>query len=154
VTTRQSEREIRHAMEVGARGYLIQGCAIVELIHAVRALGSGLRHIGALAAQRLADSVSGQSLTERENDVLRLLVEGHDNKTIARELEIAMGTVKSHLKTIFQKLDANSRTKVAAVAERRGLLTIPVGAFHGPISTSRHCERRSAIAAANTESLH
>jgi len=51
VTTRQSEREIRHAMEMGARGYLVQGCALIDLVDAVRALGSGLRHVGALAAQ-------------------------------------------------------------------------------------------------------
>jgi len=156
VTTRQSEREIRHAMEQGARGYLVQGCGLTELVDAVRALNSGLRHIGALAARRLADSVSGQSLTDRENDVLRLLVEGHGNKTIARQLDIAMGTVKSHLKTIFQKLDANSRTEVAAVAERRGLLTIPAGAPHGPALTVRHREQRyagAALAMANIGSL-
>ena len=128
VTTRHREREIRHAMEQGARGYFIQGCGLGELVAAVRALHSGLRHVGALAAERLADSVFGQSLTDRETDVLRLLVKGYGNKAIARQLEIALGTVKSHLKTIFQKLDANSRTEVAAVAERRGLLTIRAGA--------------------------
>lgn len=144
VTTRQSEREIRYALEQGARGYLVQGCGLGELVGAVRALHSGLRHVGALAAERLADSVSGHSLTERETEVLRLLVEGHGNKTIARQLEIALGTVKSHLKTIFQKLDANSRTEVAAVAERRGLLTIPAGSPHDSASTVRHREQRYA----------
>jgi DNA-binding NarL/FixJ family response regulator len=87
VTQRESEREIRHALE--------------------------------------HDSVACELLTARETDVLRLVVEGHGNKTIANRLDIAIGTVKTHLKAIFQKLEANSRTQVAAVAERRGLLAIP-----------------------------
>ena len=56
---------------------------------------------------------------------MRLVVEGHGNKAIAKRLDIGIGTVKTHLKAIFQKLEANSRTQVAAVAERRGLLAIP-----------------------------
>jgi DNA-binding NarL/FixJ family response regulator len=123
LSRRDSEREIRHALESGARGYLTLGCGLPELVDAVRAVHRGLRHLGAMAACRLADSVASRLLTERETDVLRLLVEGHGNKAIARQLDIALGTVKSHLKAVFQKLDAKSRTEVAAVADKRGLLT-------------------------------
>lgn len=122
VTPRDTESEIRHALERGARGYLLLGCGVDELVAAVRALHAGIRHIGARAAQRLADSVACEALTGREQAVLRLVVEGHGNKAIANRLEIAIGTVKSHLKSIFQKLNAASRTEVATVAERRGLL--------------------------------
>ena len=125
VTHRESEREIRHALEQGARGYLILGCGLEEVVDAVRTLRRGLRHLGSVAARRLADSISCALLTARETDVLRLLAEGHGNKAIARSLDIAIGTVKTHLKAIFQKLDATSRTEVAAVAERRGLLAVP-----------------------------
>ena len=125
VTQRESEREIRHALEHGARGYLILGCGIDELVDAVRALHRGVRFLGAVAARRLADSVAGEGLTARELDVLRLLAEGHSNKAIARRLDIAVGTVKTHLKAIFHKLEASSRTQVAAVAEKRGLLAVP-----------------------------
>lgn len=127
LTPRQSEREIRHALEHGVRGYMDLGCALDELLCATRTLHRGLRYLGSGAAERLADSVAGPSLTERETDVLRLLAEGHGNKTIAMQLAIAPGTVKSHLKTIFQKLDANTRTEAAAVADRRGLLCVPGG---------------------------
>src|SRR5258706_1968127 len=125
VTQRESEREIRHALEHGVRGYLILGCGVDELIDAVRTLHRGVRYVGAAAARRLADSVACELLTARETDVLRLVVEGHGNKTIANRLDIATGTVKTHLKAIFQKLEASSRTQVAAVAERRGLLAVP-----------------------------
>lgn len=126
VTQRDTETEIRHALEQGARGYLLLGCSIDELAAGVRALRAGMRHIGGRAAQRLADSVAGEALTEREQAVLRLVVEGLANKAIANRLDIAIGTVKSHLKAIFQKLNAASRTEVATMAERRGLLT-PAG---------------------------
>ena len=125
VTQRESEREIRHALEHGVRGYLILGCGVDEIVDAVRTLHRGVRYVGAVAARRLADSVACELLTARETDVLRLVVEGHGNKTIANRLDIAIGTVKTHLKAIFQKLEASSRTQVAAVAERRGLLAIP-----------------------------
>ena len=126
VTQRDSEREIRHALEHGARGYLILGCGLDELVDAVRALHRGARHVGAIAAGRLADSVACALLTDRETDVLRLVVEGHGNKTIAKRLGVATGTVKTHLRAVFQKLHATTRTQVAAVAERRGLLALPV----------------------------
>jgi DNA-binding NarL/FixJ family response regulator len=128
VSQRDTESEIRHALEQGARGLLLLGCSVGELIAGVRALRAGLRHIDTRAAQRLADSLACEALTGREQAVLRLLVEGLGNKAIANRLGIAIGTVKSHLKSIFQKLNAGSRTEVATVAERRGLLTVrPAG---------------------------
>lgn len=122
VTQRQKEWEIRRALQAGVRGYLLIGCAIDELNTAVRSLSTGVRHIGAVAARRLADSVAREAMTSREEEVLRLLVEGLGNKVIAREMGIGVGTVKSHLRSIYGKLDATSRTEAVTVAERRGLL--------------------------------
>jgi two-component system NarL family response regulator len=134
VSQRDTEFEIRHALEAGARGFLLLGCGVDELVNGVRALRAGLRHLDGKAAQRLADSVACEALTDREQAVLRLVVEGLGNKAIANRLEIAIGTVKSHLKSIFQKLNAASRTEVATVAERRGLLTVCSPAANGRIS--------------------
>ncbi|WP_298928996.1 response regulator transcription factor [uncultured Ramlibacter sp.] len=125
LTARESEWEIRRALEQGARGYLIMGCSPDELVAGIRTLHQGARYICTPAARRLADSVATASLTGREADVLRLVAEGLCNKVVARELDIAIGTVKSHLKAIFEKLGAKNRTEVTAVAERRGLLTLP-----------------------------
>jgi DNA-binding NarL/FixJ family response regulator len=66
-------------------------------------------------------------------DVLRLVTEGCCNKTVARRLAITPDTVKTHMKAIFQKLEANNRTEAAAVAERRGLFKQP-GARSGVLN--------------------
>lgn len=131
LTARESEWEIRTALEQGARGYLVLGCDLPELMVAVRTVHRGMRHLCAPAARRLADSMAHATLTNREVDVLRLVAEGCGNKVIARDLDIAVGTVKSHLKTIFEKLGARSRTEVATLAERRGLLSPPSVATQG-----------------------
>lgn len=122
VTRCDSEWEIRHALERGVRGYLLLGCRLPELVEAVRVVHRGGRHLDALAAQRIADSLTREALTVRETDVLRLMAEGLGNKAIANRLDIALGTVKSHIKAILEKLESASRTEAAAVAERRGLL--------------------------------
>lgn len=122
MTSRDRECEIRSAIERGVRGYLLVGCGLDELAGAVRAVHAGSRHLSPQVAQRLADSVSREPLTCREEEVLRLVVEGMGNKMIARRLGIAVGTVKSHLKGIFDKLEVESRTQAICAAERRGLL--------------------------------
>lgn len=125
VSHRDSEWEIRQALERGVRGYLVLGCELPEIVDAVRAVRRGMRYICGNASRRLADSVACVSLTTRETAVLRLVSEGLGNKLIARELHIAIGTVKSHLKAIFEKLGAKNRTEVATLATSRGLLDSP-----------------------------
>jgi len=119
---RDGECEIRHALQSGARGYLLGPCRLDELVAAVRTVGSGRRHLCALAAQRLAQSVLRTPLTPRETEVLRLMAIGLPNKRIASRLAIALGTVKAHIQAILCKLEARSRTEATAIAEQRGLL--------------------------------
>ncbi len=121
VTHRDRESEIRHALERGILGYLMVGCAIPELLDGVRALHRDDRFISAPAAQRLAESLSHPSLTTRESAVLQRLCAGHSNKSIAQTLDIAVGTVKAHVRSILDKLDASTRTEAAAIARARGL---------------------------------
>ena len=73
-------------------------------------------------AGRLAESLALEPLTGREEEVLELVVQGLCNKAIGKRLGIAVGTVKSHLKSAFDKLDVESRTQAVAAVERRGLL--------------------------------
>ena len=140
VASADREWEIRHALERGVRGYLLVGCALSELSVGVHAVHKGHRHLGAGVAQRLAESLSGEPLTPREEAVLRLVVDGLGNKAIANRLEIAVGTVKSHVKGVFNKLNVESRTQAVAAAERRGLLgdaqpDAPAGPAPGPRSS-------------------
>jgi len=117
------EWAIRGAIESGVRGYLLSGCPFDELVACVRAVHRGTRYLTPQAAIRLADSVSVESLTPREEEVLSLVAEGLCNKAIARRMDIAVGTVKSHLKSAFEKLQVGSRTQAIAAVERRGLLS-------------------------------
>lgn len=116
------EWEIRSALESGVRGYLLVGCAVDELAASVRTVHRGAFHLSPPIASRLADSISFEALTSREEQVLRLVVEGLCNKAIGRQLGIAVGTVKSHLKSTFDKLHVESRTQAIVAVERRGLL--------------------------------
>jgi len=88
----------------------------------VRLAHRGTRHLGPEAAARLADSFARDQLTPREEAVLALVVEGLSNKAIAQRLDIALGTVKAHLKAAFAKLGVRGRTEAVVAAERRGLL--------------------------------
>jgi DNA-binding NarL/FixJ family response regulator len=115
------EWEIRTALEHGVRGYLLTGCSVDELIAGVRSVHRGVRHLSPQVAACLAESISVERLTMREEEVLRLVVQGQCNKVIGRQLGIAVGTVKSHLKSTFAKLGVESRTQAIAVVERRGL---------------------------------
>lgn len=125
LSDRATESEIRHAFESGVHGYQTLGGEPDELFDGVRSIHRGVRYFCPVAARRLAESMVGRGLTGRESDVLRLVIEGSCNKTIARRLAIAPNTVKAHMKAIFQKLEANNRTQAAAVAERRGLFKRP-----------------------------
>jgi DNA-binding NarL/FixJ family response regulator len=148
LTARDSEREIRHALSSGVRGYVLTGCGPHELLDAIRRVGRGARYVSALAAERLADSVAGMLLTEREMDVVRMLMDGSCNKGIARRLDITSGTVKSHLRSIFQKLDARNRTEVVVVARRRGLLAALPGSGRTPEHEAPQLLTRAASALA------
>lgn len=122
VTQRDKEWEVRTAMDAGVHGYLLQGCAGEELVRAVRQLSQGMRYLSEAVTRCVADSLSRESLTGRETDVLQLLAKGCCNKSIARELGIGVGTVKTHVKGLMSKLDATARTHAVVVATQRGLI--------------------------------
>ncbi|MGJ7543795.1 response regulator transcription factor [Variovorax sp. LT1R16] len=133
------EQEVRHALECGVHAYLMNGCRMEELFEGVLALVQGRRYMCTAAAQRVADSMAHETLTSRESEVLELLVGGCCNKTIARQLDIAVGTVKAHMKGIMAKLDASSRTQAVSVAVARGLVGSPQSNETGLVAVSlRH----------------
>jgi len=122
LTAHDREHDVRIALEAGVHGYLLLGCPIQELIAGVSALGRGSRYLCLEVAQRMAESLTREAITPREADVLRLLARGQCNKSIAKQLDIAIGTVKAHVRSIMGKLDASSRTQAASVAVQRGLI--------------------------------
>jgi DNA-binding NarL/FixJ family response regulator len=76
-------------------------------------------------AQCMASSLTRGALTESEAEILELLASGAYNKSIARQLDIAAGTAKAHVKSIMRKLEATSRTQAVTVAAQRGLVAMP-----------------------------
>jgi len=122
VTQFDKEWEVRMAMDSGVHGYLLQGCSTDELLKSVRLLSQGLRYLSESVTRCVADSLSRETLTGRETDVLQLLAKGCCNKSIARELGIGVGTVKTHVKGLMSKLDATARTHAVVVATQRGLI--------------------------------
>ena len=113
---------VRQAMAAGVLGYVHAACALEELRDAARAVAAGRRYLCRTAAGAVAEGWLGDDLTPRERDVLRMLCLGLDNKSIGLRLGVAAGTVKTHVKTLLQKLGARSRTQAATEALRRGLL--------------------------------
>ena len=122
LTHSDSEARIRDALEQGARGYLLLGCSLRELFDGLRSVRAGGLAIGPLVAARVAECMTQRALTRREEDILRQMMIGRSNKHIAIALNVAIGTVKTHVKSILDKLDATSRTQAAAIAQRRGIL--------------------------------
>lgn len=114
--------QVRSALQGGVHGYIAGDGGGGELARAVRRVHGGERYLCAQAARCIAESLMQQHLTRRELDVLRLVGEGLDNKTISARLEIALGTVKVHVRTLLDKLDASSRTEAAAEGTKRGFI--------------------------------
>lgn len=122
VTQCDKEHQVRIAMDSGVQGYVLQGCEVQELEHAVQLLKRGMRYLSESLTTCVADSLRREHLTSRETEVLKLVAAGYGNKAIARELGIGLGTVKSYVKAVMSKLDANGRTQAVVVADQRGLL--------------------------------
>ena len=122
VTWRDSEADVRTALQSGIGGYLLCNCSLNELVDAVRSVSRGSPYLCEAAATLVAKSLTRTPLTLRENEILRLIASGMSNKSIAWELSIALGTVKAHAKAILDKLGARSRTQATVIAAGRGLL--------------------------------
>ena len=121
-TNHESEAKICRALKSGARGYLLYGGGLPELFEGIRSVRGGGVALSPLVAARITNRVKGETFTAREKAVLEQLMLGLSNKAIARRLNVCVGTVKTHVKSILKKLDADSRTAAVVTAQRRGLL--------------------------------
>lgn len=122
VTQLDREWDVYTAMTSGVHGYLLQSAGAGELLTAVRMLSNGMHYLSAALHDRVIDSATRIELTSRETDVLELLAQGLCNKLIARELGIGVGTVKTHIRGVCDKLGATARTHAVVLAIRRGLV--------------------------------
>lgn len=115
------------AVRAGAIGYLLKDIQASELRRAIKVAAAGQVQLTPQASAYLVREVqtpeTTDMLTGREREVLRLLALGHSNKEIARDLQIAEDTVKTHVKHVLAKLGVQSRTQAVLYAMRQGLIS-------------------------------
>ena len=124
LTTYDSDEDIYRGLRAGAKAYLLKDTPPQELLDTIRAVHAGQTRIPPEVAAKLAERMTGPELTNRELDVLRLLMAGMSNKQIAAALFISEGTVKTHVNNILGKLGASDRTQAVTTALKRGLVSL------------------------------
>lgn len=122
LTTFDHDEDIYAGLRAGAKAYLLKDVQPEELFRCIRAVHAGEAYLQPRVAAKLAQRVQEEALTEREVQILDLLAEGRSNRAIGQALFITESTVKSHLKSLFVKLDVTSRAEAIALAARRGLI--------------------------------
>jgi two-component system NarL family response regulator len=125
LTSYDADEDVYRAVQAGARGYLLKGTLPDGVLEAaIRKVHAGQRLLAPEAAARLADRMTSPQLTPREVAVLELVAKGKSNKEIGNMLSLAEGTVKTHLKRIYEKLNVGDRTEAALVAVQRGIVSL------------------------------
>jgi NarL family two-component system response regulator LiaR len=126
LTSFNEDQMVQNALQAGAIGYLLKDLTADELAEAIRAAHAGRATLSPAALQAMVHATTqpaaaGHDLTERERDVLILMVEGLNNIEIAEKLVVSPSTIKSHVSHILSKLDVTSRTEAVAIAVRHHL---------------------------------
>ena len=122
LTTFDHDEDIYAGLRAGAKAYLLKDVEPEELFRCIRAVHSGEAYLQPKVAAKLAQRVQEEPLTDREEQILKLLAEGKTNRAIGQVLHISESTVKSHMKSLFVKLDVTSRAEAISLAARRGLV--------------------------------
>ena len=128
LTSFKEGKLIKNALEAGAIGYLLKDVSADDLVWAIRAAHAGRATLSPEAAQALVESAHqppapGLDLTEREREVLTLMIEGLNNTQIAGRLTVSPSTIKSHVSNILSKLGVASRTEAVTLALRNHILS-------------------------------
>jgi DNA-binding NarL/FixJ family response regulator len=122
ITTYEDEEDIRRAVKAGARGYLVKAADYEEIEEAIRAVAAGRSSFSAAITLKLVEAVARPELSQRELEVLKFVASGRSNKEIGNILYISELTVKGHVRSILEKLDAKGRSEAIAIAVERGLV--------------------------------
>ncbi|MEX2144709.1 MAG: response regulator transcription factor [Anaerolineales bacterium] len=119
---------IKNILAAGAIGYLLKDISADELAQAIRAANVGKATLATEASQALVEAANqppkpGFDITERERQVLSLMIEGLNNTQIAGKLAVSPSTIKSHVSNILSKLGVASRTEAVTLALRTRILS-------------------------------
>lgn len=129
LTSHMAETEIIAALSSGADAYCVKGASVDRLLSAISAAIEGATYLDPQIARRVIEHLKppapsdhiGQ-LSQRELEVLKLMVEGKSNPEIAAELYLSTNTVKTHVRGIMNKLSVDDRVQAAVVALRNGIV--------------------------------
>ena len=126
LTSFQEDELVQNALKAGAVGYLMKNVTARELATAIKSAKEGKMTLSSEAAQALVranqQAQETESLTERELDVLKLMVEGLNNAEIAERLVVSLSTVKYHISNILGKLGVDNRVSAVTMALQRKLV--------------------------------
>ncbi len=126
LTSFQEDTLIQGALEAGATGYLVKNVSARELAQAIRSAHQGKMTLSPEAAEALVhartQAKESDHLTEREREVLKLMVEGLNNAQIAERLVVSLSTVKYHIGNILMKLQVDNRVAAVTVAMQNKLV--------------------------------
>lgn len=132
LTSFKEDDLVQGVLAAGAIGYLLKNISADELVSAIRSARAGRPTLAPEATRALIQSAThthtqplGHDLTERERDVLALMVTGMNNSEIAEQLIVSRSTVKYHVSNILSKLQAVSRTEAVAYALQQNLVSYP-----------------------------
>ena len=125
IFTAYSERALlQRGLESGARGYILKEAPHETLLRAIEKVAAGETFVDPALMSALTQARGGNSdvLTAREREILQLLADGMSNADVAAQLFISQETVKSHVRHILTKLEADTRTQAVAIALRDAMI--------------------------------
>jgi len=124
LTVYRGESDVGQAIQAGANAYLLKDASPGEILKTIRGVHQGTAPISSQWARRLTPAMKASDLKPLELDILALVVQGHDNRTIGSKLGLGTDAVKYHLRGIFSKLGVRKRSAAARQAIERGLAGI------------------------------
>lgn len=124
LTTYMGDVQVLRALKAGARGYLLKQSLNKELTDTIRAVHAGRKVLSNEVSLQLAEHAGEDLLTPAEIRVLRLIADGCSNKEISAQLGISEETIKSQIRNILSKLNANDRTHAAMIGLKRGIIEL------------------------------
>lgn len=133
LTVHEDRGYLQQLLQAGASGYLLKRAAADDLIHAIRTVARGGTYLdptltgqvigGLIGRTSPSDAGSGGTLSDREEEVLRLIARGFTNREIASQLDVSVKTIETHKARAMEKLGVDSRAGIVAHAVREGWLS-------------------------------
>jgi DNA-binding NarL/FixJ family response regulator len=125
LTNYEGSEDVFRALRMGAMAYLTKDASGDQVLDAILTVHGGIRYLPRTVRDRLAERIPAADLTPREHQVLTLITRGKSNRDIATELNIAEKTVRIHVSSVLDKLNARDRTQAAIYAIQQGIVHLP-----------------------------